>query len=576
MNFDTKDAEKFIDIEKGCFVGWGVDLRKEKGDPEPVYIDWKVLNAHMMIYGTTRQGKSRLLAFILRQIIEKGDDVCLVEPKGSEGQEMLSWLIQYAEMHGRIEDLMYFSPAFPDETTKINPIYELSNEEISNSIEGLIEADEQFYSDIANEIVMSTLLALSFLEKTLDPMIIEMMRTVEYAKAHTLNRVEKINRQLHKEDYNSLKHHNEFDPRKYFRSEDDTDDEIARINDAYAWVKSYYDDGAIEFPIRTFVTFRDLAVYANHASIGELLGKLKKAYSEAEKRRLSSNRRKESFYITDEDMQLGKEALRELSKVASRDANYFSKVSSTFATTMTKLSSGDIGKMLCDSKINILKDRIFTDQNGVIMMLQPFPLIYHGVANTIVKIFMSMFSSFAGQIGKSGIMTPRRTFILVDEAGAIVNMQIAKNLSNKGGGLKISLGLFSQSIADYVDALGEEGAAILNDNSNTKGFFKVNDSNSAETMSAMIGTKKVGSTSYTSSDNRDGRAQSKAAEEPIIPPYLVSQLKPMVWSLKTDDRIFMMMAPYQEDPDIYIKMPGLSSKSKALKMSAIVDKMDNI
>lgn len=552
-------SEEYIDIGRGLYVGYGVDMVNTIGaevHAGPVYIPWGTLNSHFQIFGTTRMGKSRLLAFVMRQLIEKQDDVFLLEPKGSEGQELLSWAIQYATEFRRERDLFYISPAFGGHSFKLNPIYGMGNEEISGTVENMIEADEQFYTDIANEIIISTLLSLEFLEKCMDPLVADMMLVIEQANAAYIEPIRKMNKMIYEEEYSEFRHGIYFDAQRYMERKHPGDEGWSRrVRDAYAIVDRYYTPGATTIPLRSFVTFRDLAPFANIDEVLKLQKEVESKLEEAKEKLAAAEKSGTHTFITYDTIKLGQEALREISKVATRDKIYFSKVSSTYATTMTKLSSGDVGRMLCDCKINALRDRLYERDKGAIVVMQPFPLKYDAVANTVVKIMLSMFSSVMGEVGESGKMTQRRIHVMIDEAGAVVSRQVAENLANKGGGLGLSLHLYSQSQADYVNKLEREGATILSDNMNTKGFFRVNANDSAEEMSAMVGTKKMGSASYTSSNSRDGRTQSRTAEEMIVPPHLLQQLDPQTWVLKTDNSIYMMESAWQDDPIIAVSMP---------------------
>lgn len=596
-----------IDVSKGMYMGIGINLEDELAVPQPVYIPWNTLNSHQLTYGTTRTGKSRLLAFQMRQMVAVGHDVCLFEPKGSEGQEMVSWLLADAQEFGRLKDVAYFSPYFPEDSERINLLYGMKNAEVSGAVESIIDGDEQFYSDIANEISMSFLLSLEFIQRTYDPLVVEMMREYEYEKALIGRRYRKLNKALQGSNYIASMHDSQSrvkekyffhvpDAKRAMRAREKFLEDVGiksvvtegiqanlidpfeawvrRVEKAWTIVMSHYGDNPPEFPIREFITFRDLALFGDHENLARLSATLERTIEQQKAQRAAAYSRgiystgydeQGNFHIvmSDDDMRIAHEAKREIKKVKNRDPNYFSKVASTYATTMTKLSVDDMGVVLCDSKINILRDRLYMKEQGLLLVVQPFPLKYQNVATMAVKIFMSMFSSIAGHIGASGIMNERRLDILIDEAGSVVTEQVATNLANKGGGLGISLYLFTQSHQDYVKALEKEGAAILADNANTKAVFRVNDNDSAAQMSDMIGTIKKGETSYTSADSRDGRAQGKQAEEALVPPHMIQRLEERVYVLKTGANVYLMNSPWQDDPIITIDMPTEDAKGNA-------------
>lgn len=558
-----KHTKKAINIEKGLFVGRGVNMKDPTGDAEDVYVPWNTLNSHLMCFGTTRMGKTRMLIHSAKQIISKGDDLIMVDPKGAIDQEMYSWLVQYATAENRQQDIVYFSPFHKEMSAHINMLYGMGDEEITSAIIGAIDADEAFYLDIANEILMSVLPGLSFLQERLDPLVLQIMERIEYSKTLVERHYNRLNKWIMQSDFDERIHSIKNYIKEEYLELAENDDDVRRINRAYALVMQRYSSGNKTFPIRKFVTFADLAPYATQGNIKSLYEIVKAELEEARRDKTS-----------EDIIRLGEQAVRELEKVSQRDSNYFSKVTSTYATTMTKLSTGDVGEVLCTSKINFIRDRFYLEDSGLIMFVQPFPMKYSGAANSIIKMLMSMVNSTMAHVGSSGQKNYRRIFVQVDEAGTIIN-KMSQELANKGGGLGVSLMLFSQSFKDYIQALGEEGAAILADNSNTKMFFKVNDDASAETVSRIIGSRKVGEATYTSSDQRDQRTQSRAVEELMIPPHLVSRLDPQTYALKVDADVYLMQAPFQPDPAIEIKMESENRRRHAREVKAFIDNQES-
>lgn len=549
-----------IDIKRGLYVGEGVNLKANK-DTESVYIPWKVLNSHLMCFGTTQMGKTRMLIHTAKQIMIKGDDMMIVDPKGAIGQEIYSWIVAYASAAGRMRDIVYFSPYHKRNSVKINMLYGMGDEEITSSIILAIDAEEGFYLDIANEILMSVLPALTFLEKRMDPYVVEIMERIEYSKALVEDRYNNLNKYIHQGNYNAAKHAIKPTVLKDIIAEAGQDKaKIERIRVSYKEVMRRYKNDPEAFPIRSFVTFSDIASYATQDRIKRLYEIVTSELAVAMKDENAS----------DDVIRIGQQCQRELKKVVERDGAYFSKVTSTYATTMTKLSTGDVGAILCDSKINIIRDRLYLKDSGLILFVQPFPMKYQLVANMVIKMLVAMMNSVIANVGASGIQTHRRMWIQIDEAGSIIN-RISQELANKGGGLGLSLLLYSQSFQDYIQALGEEGAAILADNSNTKLFFKVNDDQSAETVSRIMGSKKKGEVTYTSSDSRDQRSQSKASEEALVPPHVVSQLPPQRYLLKVDADVYMMKAPFQPDPTISVLPKSEDIAAHAAKFQTLAD-----
>jgi len=547
-------AENLIDIEKGMYMGRGVDLEGQSGELENVYIPWGDLNSHFMCFGTTRQGKTRLLAFMMRQTIKKGDHVIFIEPKGAEEQEGMSWLYQYAFENESIKDTVYWSPEHPDMSLKINLLYGQSDEEATSTVIGAMKVDEEFFEDIANEILMTVLPALTFIEETIDELFLEIMERIEYNKAMIINPINRLNKRMLGSYFNPDLHDVEDNILQFMLSHHDGDTLMQkRINEQYLKVTSE-SKKSNPTPIRKFVTFADLARYANLSDIQKLKEEVQAA--------LQSHK----MSLSREKYHEGEMALANLTKLSEEDSGFFSKVTKSYSVTMSRLSTGNVGKLLCDSKVNILKDMFYEKGRRVIMAVQPFPMKYEKAANMSIKMLMSMMNNLMSNVGVSGKMGENRIHVFIDEAGSVANSQML-SLINKGGGLGLSLYMYSQSFADYKDTLGEEGATIMADNANNKGFFLVNDNDSAETISGIIGSQKKGDITYGSSEGTTSRTQGKAVAEELVPASLVMRLQKMTYVLKTGSRVFMMAAPFQRDPMIELSFPytdfiGKSETSK--------------
>jgi len=70
---------------------------------------------HMYIIGQTGTGKTTLLKQMIRQDILNGDGVCMIDPHGSDIQDVLSYVPKE-----RLEDLIYFDPSYTDRPMGLN------------------------------------------------------------------------------------------------------------------------------------------------------------------------------------------------------------------------------------------------------------------------------------------------------------------------------------------------------------------------------------------------------------------------------------------------------------------------
>lgn len=546
--------EKDIDVERGLLMGQGVNLKDPSAPFEHVYLNWGDLASHMQCYGTTRQGKSRLLAFIARQLIERGDHLCIVEPKGAENQEFLSWITQYAAISKRIKDIRYLSPEHLEDSIKINLLYGLSNDELSSMVQDAIAVDDEFFVDVAAEILGAVLPALTFLDTLAHEYLIEMITRMEYAKVMIKNPIDYANKIMLGDFYDPSTDGLELRVYESMIEEAAGDESIIeKLKIAKLHADNYYKPTSKPNPdyvFRALLTFEDLATFTTVKAFEDLKARVVAGVDRLTKSKMGS----------EYQFRMANEALRELEKICSSDQGFFSKVTKSYAVTMAKLSTGNVGRILNESKVNTLKDEFYKKDKGIILMVQPFPMRFSKAANMIIKMLMSMYNSLMADVGVSGKKFDKRIHVLVDEAGSVATGVMAHGLANKGGGLGLSLYMFSQSPADYVETLGEDLAKILADNSNTKACFMVNDSTSAELISAMIGSKKRGEITYGANDGQTGRTQSRAVEEALVPPHVISQLPKMTYVLKSGNNVWMMESPYQDDPAIVLDMPSQNKR----------------
>ncbi|GBD34107.1 hypothetical protein HRbin34_00426 [bacterium HR34] len=76
-----------------------------RGEEKPVYLQTDDRRRHFYIIGQTGTGKSALLYEMVRQDIEEGHGVCLIDPHGDLAEKVLSVVPE-----NRIEDVIYFDP----------------------------------------------------------------------------------------------------------------------------------------------------------------------------------------------------------------------------------------------------------------------------------------------------------------------------------------------------------------------------------------------------------------------------------------------------------------------------------
>jgi len=544
--------ESNIDIKRGCFVGLGRSLTKQNAKLRRLYIPWKEAHSHTLTTGTTRQGKTRGMITSIRQQITKNENVIIGEPKGSVGNEIMSYALQYAIEAGRVENLKYLSPFFPEQSIKVNFIFGYRNEQIASLIESIIEGNDPFYAKIAKTIVNTSSLGLQFCEeydKTLNPYDLIIMEKLEYFKEIKTS-TDRLNKLIWREDFQDKKHGLHLDVITSLKA-GVTEKEKILIDEAWARTTRRYQERGIEdvIPLRTFIRFRDFAQFENLEKLAILKDFVEKRY-ELIKDDSGANR---------ELVLLGREALSEMERIIMKPPDYFAKVATTYSGIMSDLITGDVGRVLNDSRINPLTDDIGSDddEKGIILIMQFFPLIYKSTADALGKIVFSYVSIMSGYVGASGKPMKKRLNLNIDEAGSVLT-SVATELANKGGGLGFSLWLYTQSLADIEDTLGPEKARILLDNLNNRIVYKGNDSISAEVISKLIGTVKRTQTVSTGTDKRDTRMATTVNDVDIAPVDVLTRINQRRFILKTLNDVYIVAAAIQKDTIFKVEMPAAS------------------
>lgn len=513
-----------IDLKKGLFIGVGVEIIGSGiNEVKPIYIEWGDLAGHLCVYGTTRVGKTRLMVALIRQCILRGMDILVVEPKGSVGQETIAWVLQFAEEAGRLRDFKYCSPMFPELSIFFNPLYGLSNEEVASLVATIVPADDEFFKSIGYTITIAIMAGLEFLEL-----------------AEGQEEVSKIINAEYKRTFSG--HANIIDEFEHISDPDlATRIILPKPNEKLA---------DMEPPYRSIITFADLATYSTLEGIQAILSHVEKMTEE--QYNVSSPAEKMKLNVKKV------EAIRALKEQAEKDKGFFSKVASSFQVILQKMSTGKLGEILCTTKINPIMDGYKNVHHGQILVIQPYPLIYKDASDAFVRIFFAMFTAAFGNIGASGRMLPRELCLFIDEGGSVLYPGV-EALFNKAGGIGLRIFIFTQSFADYEDTLGAEVSKIVNDNTNTKLYLKMNDASSRDQLEKSFGKVRVQSPSYAGS-KLDMRISMKDEEKPLLLSAHIAEMKKQEFLLQYKEGNFICCAPAQHDPDIWLEMPEVGSE----------------
>jgi hypothetical protein len=140
------------------------------------------------------------------------------------------------------------------------------------------------------------------------------------------------------------------------------------------------------------------------------------------------------------------DVLASLTQILDSPKDYFSKISSSLRTTLTSLSTGNVGKIIGRAQSNEFIKRLEQDKR-VILVVQTGSLLTRKTAHIVARVLISMIQSFIGRRYASGRQVSPPLAIYLDEASNLMYLGI-EDLFNKAGGAGAWVHAFTQSIAD--------------------------------------------------------------------------------------------------------------------------------
>jgi DNA helicase HerA-like ATPase len=253
--------------------------------------------------------------------------------------------------------------------------------------------------------------------------------------------------------------------------------------------------------LRSLITFADLAKYSTQEGMQSILDTI--------------NNIDESF--SEDINQLKEEAVRALTDQTIKDQIFFKKVSFSLNLILNQLSTGSLGKILCNDKKNQIEDEIKT--TGLILIVQPYTYIFKENSKSFMTIFYSMLSSYISNISER-----KKIYMIIDEASSVIqDINFEKDLFNKAGGLGLNILISSQSIEVYDSEIKDEISDMINDNINTKIYMKMNDLNSRQIVSKW----------FELGDNSE---------------YSITKMKQKEFLIKINDKKYLGVAKNLADP----------------------------
>ncbi len=160
-NLSSKKEHK----REAVHLGWGYQLYPLNKKLVPIYQDEGVRNQHTAVIGTVGVGKTYVLMNRVEYDIMRGDNVVVIDPKGSG--DLLSFVLETAIKAGRLQDFIYVNPFFPEVSARISPLaYYAVPDVVINTVIAGIRSKDEFYINIARELVSIVVYGLMELSKS--------------------------------------------------------------------------------------------------------------------------------------------------------------------------------------------------------------------------------------------------------------------------------------------------------------------------------------------------------------------------------------------------------------------------
>ncbi len=179
---------------------------------------------------------------------------------------------------------------------------------------------------------------------------------------------------------------------------------------------------------------------------------------------------------------------RDMQKILSTPADYYSKVASSLRVALTELTSGNVGQIIGKADENRFIKRL-EQGKGIILVVQLGSLLTKRAAYTAGKVIISMIQAFVGRVYSSGKSVTPPLVLHIDEAQSVLYNGI-EDLFAKAGGAGVYIHGYCQSISQLYAEIGEDRANTILDNCNTKLFMRVPDAKTASYVSRHLGEEK--------------------------------------------------------------------------------------
>lgn len=251
------------------------------------------------------------------------------------------------------------------------------------------------------------------------------------------------------------------------------------------------------------------------------------------------------------------EALVMLDQILESPQDFFAKVSSSLRAVLTSLTSSRIGQIVGKARTNEFVRR-FEKGERLILICHTGALLARRNAHIIARVLISMIQSTVGRFFSSGRKLDPPLCIHLDEGHNALYTGI-QELFNKGGGANVWVHLYTQSIAQIIEEIGDEAAQSMLDNINTWMFMLVNHPETAEYVEKSSPIIKK----YYPILSVGGSVAVREVPEQAILAYHVLQLKKREFYMRSYGRIYRGFTANIKPASLKIEFPNIEAEGKA-------------
>jgi hypothetical protein len=245
----------------------------------------------------------------------------------------------------------------------------------------------------------------------------------------------------------------------------------------------------------------------------------------------------------------------DMQKILNSPQDYYGKVSSSLRVALMELTSGNIGRVVGKADENRFIDRLEAGK-PVIMVVHLGSLLTRKAAFTLGKVVVSMIQSFVGRVFSSGRCVTPPLCLYIDECQNVLYYGI-EDLFAKAGGAEVWVHGFAQSVSQLYAMIGKDyGNAIL-DNTNTKLFMRVPDTDTATYVAGHFGEFRR----YSPILNVDGGVSVREEEDTILKPSDILELGEREFYLMTYSGLFRGRSLDISPLYLEIQFPDLAMES---------------